>query len=102
LGYWRILLIKPRSVDCSNLSSQAEKVELETTVVDEMQSQSGGGGLHGLKKYYGIRYLSFSFPLSLCSSTTLFGLPFLEIGAHANCLTGIGSGRERDSLKYIL
>ncbi|KAG0584784.1 hypothetical protein KC19_3G234000 [Ceratodon purpureus] len=32
---------------------EAEKVELETTVVDEMQSQSGGGGLHGLKKYYG-------------------------------------------------
>lgn len=81
---------------------EAEKVELETTVVDEMQSQSGGGGLHGLKKYYGIRYLSFSFPSSLCSSTTLFGLPFLEIGAHANCLAGIGSGRERDSLKYIL
>jgi hypothetical protein len=28
-------------------------VELETTVVDEMQSQNGGGGIHGLKKYYG-------------------------------------------------
>ena len=37
-----------------NSSLQAEKVELETTVVDEMQSHSGGGGLHGLKKYYGI------------------------------------------------
>lgn len=33
-------------------------MELETTVVDEMQSQAGGGGLHGLKKYYGIS-LSF-------------------------------------------
>ncbi|KAG0597632.1 hypothetical protein M758_12G010100 [Ceratodon purpureus] len=32
---------------------EAEKVELETTVVDEMQSQAGQGGLHGLKKYYG-------------------------------------------------
>lgn len=32
---------------------EAEKVELETTVVDEMQSQAGGGGLHGLKQYYG-------------------------------------------------
>lgn len=32
---------------------EAEKVELETTVVDEMQNQAGGGGLHGLKKYYG-------------------------------------------------
>lgn len=36
---------------------QAEKVELETTVVDEMRSH-GGAGLRGLKKCYGI--LSFA------------------------------------------
>jgi hypothetical protein len=32
---------------------QADKVELETAVVDEMQSQEGYGGIHRLKKYYG-------------------------------------------------
>ncbi|CAM6008123.1 unnamed protein product [Sphagnum balticum] len=31
---------------------EADKVELETAVVDEMQSQGGYGGIHRLKKYY--------------------------------------------------
>lgn len=42
-------------------------MELETTVVDEMQSQAGGGGIHGLKKYYG-DYLDLPFSYSLTFS----------------------------------
>jgi hypothetical protein len=32
---------------------QADKVELETNVVDEMQSQGGVDGIHRLKRDYG-------------------------------------------------
>jgi hypothetical protein len=47
-----LMISSPPTLLCC-IVVQADKVELETNVVDEMQSQGGGDGIHRLKRYYG-------------------------------------------------